>query len=279
MLRRPWHVFVLLLLWGCARAGGYEISVGHNNLSDSYVYPYRIAINGEAGIPGGGLKGCSEDGAVNALATVTVKGVPRFVVVEWEHLLSRKAYRARIDLDTRDEGWWRKPPFPDGEGYPVLIIQWRGARRVVAMLVADFTDYSKGRLELGEAEGEEIPRPEGGVRLYSTNRDYRRRPGDEYWPGTVYSYRRKSDEQLTPEQRYGCPRLPDGRVDTTKLPPEKLPFLIGENGEYIPCEQYSCDDKKELIARLRKFGRKHYPENITPPPIEFRDAPNPRPAW
>ncbi len=261
----------------------YDIKVSYNNLSESYIYPYRIAVNEEAGIPTS-LLGCSNGVSAASIAMITTKTRPRYVVVEWESLLHRKAYRARIDLDDKAGQWWHRSPFRDEKGRPyttrpLLVIQWRGGRKVAAMLVASSNDFSRGRLDLGEAEGEEIPRPEWGPRLYATNKDYRRKPGDEYWPGTVYSYRRKSDEFLTPEGRYGCPRLPDGRVDESRLPPEKLPFLIGAEGEYIPCDQYSCEDKKDLIKELKKLGRREYKAGQTPPPIEFRDAPNPRPAW
>jgi len=142
--------------------GGYAVSVGHNNLSDSYLYPCRIEINGKAGIPPGGLKGCSEDGGVTSLATVVVEAPPRYVVVEWEHLLSRKVYRARVELDGGGSEWWKKSPFGGGAGKPALIVQWRDGNKVAAFLVADFMDFSKGRLDLGEAEGMEIPRPKGG---------------------------------------------------------------------------------------------------------------------
>ena len=241
-------------------------------------------MNGKVSFPTGGLRPCSNDKSGVGLVSVAIRESPRFVVVEWEHLLSRKAYRARIDLSDEAGEWWRESPFrkAGGGAYdspPKLVIQWRGRKKVAAMLVANPYDFSKGRLELGEAEGEEIPRPEGGARLYLSYQDLRRKPGEEYRIGQVRNYERHYDGALADKDRFGCPRLPDGRVDKSRLPPEKLPFVIGENGEYIPCDKYFCSDKRDLIEELRKLGWKRYPPGKVPPPIEFRDAPNPRPAW
>jgi len=270
---------------GCSHASSeILVTTTLNNLSDSYIYPFRLLMNGKVSFPSGGLRPCSNDKSGVGLVTVAIWEPPRFVVVEWEHLLSRKAYRARIDLSDAAGEWWNESPFRKADGAPhgyppKLVIQWRGQKNVAAMLVADPYDFSKGRLELGEAEGVEIPRPEWGPRLYLTYEDLRRSPGDEYRVGQVRNYERRYDGSLPKSLRFGCPRLPGGVVDESRLPPEKLPFVIGGNGEYIPCDKYFCSDKQDLIKELRKLGWKRYPPGQTPPPIEFRDAPNPRPAW
>ncbi len=279
MIFRLPSALLLLLLWGCARAGGYELNVTFSNLSDSYIYPYRIGINGVAGVPVELLR-CSDGRGSGSSASTETKLPPSYVVVEWEHLLTRKSYRARIELDNSAGEWWRIPVFRNqATRRPLLVIQWRGERKVGAMLVADFLDFSKGRLELGEAEGVEIPRPKWGPKLYLTYEDLQQKPGGRYWAGTIYRYDRTQDGSLPPDKRFGCPRLPDGRVDVTKLPPEKLPILIGENGEHIPCKKYFCADKRELIKKIRADGWRTYPPDKTPPPVVFLDAPNPRPAW
>ena len=281
-LRLLWVLFLLVPLGG-VQAEIYDIKVSYNNLSESYIYPYRITINEEAGIPTS-LIGCSNGVSAASIAMITTKTRPRYVVVEWESLLHRKVYRARIGLDDKAGLWWHRSPFRDEKGRPyttrpLLVIQWRGGRKVAAMLVASSNDFSRGRLDLGEAEGVEIPRPEWGPRLYLTYEDLQQKPGGRYWAGTIYRYDRTQDGSLPPDKRFGCPRLPDGRVDVTKLPPEKLPILIGENGEHIPCKKYFCADKRELIKKIRADGWRTYPPDKAPPPVVFLDAPNPRPAW
>ena len=166
MIFRLPSALLLLLLWGCARAGGYDVSVTYSNMSDSYIYPYRILLNGEAGIPTQ-LAECSNGRGSGGVAMTTTRSRPHFVVVEWEHLLSRKAYRARIDLSDEGGEWWNESPFRKADGMPydrpaTLVIQWRGAKKVAAMLSAVSFDFTKGRLELGEAEGGGDPAAEGG---------------------------------------------------------------------------------------------------------------------
>ena len=271
-----------LLVSACAPAREILVTVAYNNMSDSYLYPYRIRINDETGIPAS-LIGCSNGVNTASLATIPVTQPPRFVMVQWEHLVTRKVYRARINLSDKAGNWWQRSPFRDGNGKPpssrpVLVVQWRGPKRVAAMLVADFTAFAKGKMDLGEAEGEETHRPGWGPKLYLGYSELTDQPGDNYRPGDINVYRRKYDDSLPPEQRFGCPRLPDGRLDTARLPPQKLPFLTGPSGEHIPCDAYFCRDKADLVRKLRKLGRRKYPPGQPTPAIEFRDAPDPKPA-
>ncbi len=166
MFRLP-SALLLLLLWGCAWAGGYSVNVTYANLSDSYVYPYRVLINGKYGAPVAELLRCSNSFGLGGLVEMVAQRPPRFVTVEWENLLHRRAYRAQIDLSDVGVEWWRISPFRDRSGRhlsrpPVLVIEWRARNRVAAILAADSMGYDKGRLELGEAEGVEIPQPKGG---------------------------------------------------------------------------------------------------------------------
>ncbi len=278
-----WRIVLLALLSpACSKARGIDVDITYSNLSDSYIYPYRIAINGTANTLAQ-LLGCSNGTGSGALIMKTLAKPPRFIVVEWEHLVSRKVYRARIELGGKAGEWWHETPFRGGGGKmvsrrPVLVIQWRGPKSVAAMLVADFTDFAKGTLDLGMATGTEIERPSWGPKNYLGYSDFRRRSGDDYRPGAVARYERRYDNTLTNAQRFGCPRLPNGRLDESRLPPEKLPYVVGADGEHIPCEEYFCSDKQALIKQLRKLGWRRYPEDGQPPAIEFRDAPNPRPA-
>ncbi len=280
---RHWLVlFLIVWLPACVQGREIRVSLAYNNLSDSYLYPYQIRINSASGIPAS-LIGCSDGVNTASLATISLTQPPYFVVVEWEHLLTRKTFRARIELSDKAGKWWRKTPFqtPDGKPYPrppTLVVQWRGPEKVVAMLVADFTDFSKGTLDLGVATGTEIERPDWGPKLYLTYDDLRRKPGDKYRPGRSRRYERGYDNTLTNAQRFGCPRLPNGRLDATRLPPEKLPYVVGADGEHIPCAEYFCRDKQALIKALRKLGWRRYPDDARPPAIKFQDAPNPRPA-
>ncbi len=57
-MMKPLIIAMLMLMTGCQATGVAYFGVAHNNLSNSYVYPYRIAINGRFVIPAGGLKGC-----------------------------------------------------------------------------------------------------------------------------------------------------------------------------------------------------------------------------
>ncbi len=271
-----------LLACACARSENISVSVAYNNLSDSYIYPYRITLNGKVGIPKN-LIGCSEGINTASIAVIHLSSEPRFILVEWEHLLSRKTYHARIPLQEKAGKWWRNSPFRDASGRPlsrppVLVVQWRGARQVFAMLVASSNDFSKGKIDIGSALGEEIPRPENGPKLYLTYANLQRKPGDRFLPGTVRNYDRTLDDTLTAEQRFGCPRTPDGRLDRKRLPPQKLPYMIGANGEHIPCRAEYCADREDEIRALRALGWRRYPADKTPPAIEFRDAPNPKPA-
>ena len=273
---------IMLLLSGCAQGRGIDIDITYNNLSDSYVYPYRIAINGTANTLAQ-LLGCSNGTGTGALVMKTVPNPPRFIIVEWEHLVTRKVYRARVELSDAAGPWWRKTPFRDADGNPesrrpTLVIQWRGPKKVAAMLVADNMDFARASLDLGEAEGREIPRPDWGPKLYLGYSDFRRKPLTTYQPGAVSQYRRSDDDTLPPEQRFGCPRLPNGRLDTRRLPPRKLPYLVGADGEHIPCREYFCADKADLIRKLRRLGWRRYPPDSIPPAPEFGDAPNPQPA-
>ncbi len=282
MKRFLWLGLALFLLSGCGQARGIDVDITYNNLSDSYIYPYRIAINGTANALAQ-LLGCSNGTGSGALVMKTLPEPPRFLLVEWEHLVTRKVYRARIELSDKAGPWWRRSPFREAQGRPyltepVLVIQWRGPKKVAAMLVANFTDFSAASIDLGVAEGEEIPRPEWGPKLYLGYNQLANQPGDTYRPGDVDTYRRKYDDTLPPHLRFGCPRLPDGRLDESRLPPQKLPYLVGANGEHLPCREYFCADRQELIDKLRPLGWRQYPTDSTPPAPVFGDAPNPRPA-
>jgi hypothetical protein len=261
----------------------YTLSVSHNNLSDSYLYPYYLSVNEDGGFPGGGLKKCSDDVRVNSLAQTSISGPPQDVTIEWQHILSGKYYRAKVPLDKRINQWLRESPFDDADSKhsndaSAIIVQWRGEKRVAVMLVANFTDFSKGKIDIGEAEGIEVQKPERSYRI-SPYSMLNRKPGDDYFPGRVRNYERSRDGTLSREQRFGCPRDANGRVDESRLPPAKLPFITGANGEYIPCDQYFCADKQELRNQLENIGWKNYPMNGTPPEITFHSAPNPKPAW
>ncbi len=271
-----------LLVSACTPAREIRVTVAYNNLSDSYIYPYRISFNGKSGAHTALIE-CSNGTGAGALMTTGLREPPRFIIAEWEHLVTRKVYRARIDLSDKAGNWWQRSPFRDGNGRPlssrpVLVVQWRGPKRVAAMLVADFTAFAKGTMDLGEAEGEETQRPDWGPKLYLTYDDLKRKPGDQYRVGWIRTYERRYDGTLSNIQRFGCPRLPDGRLDTARLPPQKLPFLTGPSGEHIPCDAYFCRDKAELVHKLRKLGWRKYPPGQPTPTIEFRDAPNPKPA-
>ena len=282
MKRFLWLGLALFLLSGCGQAREIVVKVADNNLSDSYIYPYAIKINGKTGVPTS-LIGCSEGVSTVSVAILDIPEPPRFILVEWEHLVTRKVYRAKVPLSDAGGPWWRRSPFRDAQGRPypkepVLVVQWRGPRQVAAMLVANFTDFSAASLDLGEAEGEEIPRPEWGPKLYRGYSESRRKAGTAYQPGAVSRYRRRRDDSLPPHLRFGCPRLPDGRIDESRLPPQKLPYLTGANGEPIPCREYFCTDRQELIEKLRPLGFRQYTGDNLPPPPVFGDAPNPRPA-
>jgi len=271
-----------LFLSACLQASDIPVNVTFSNYSDSYVYPYRIRINGETSVLGE-LMRCSAGPGTGSLIMTSVRTPPRFIEVQWEHLLSRKVYKARIELSNKAGKWWRKTPFrnKDGEPFPLppdLVIQWRGARKVAAMLVASSNDFTLGQVDLGIAEGEETQRPGWGPKHYLTYDDLKREPGERYLVGQVKTYKRRYDGTLTNAQRFGCPRLPNGRLDTARLPPQKLPFLTGPAGEHIPCDEYFCRDKAELIRKLRKLGWRQYPPGKPTPAIEFRNAPNPKPA-
>ncbi len=277
-------IFLLfnLLACACAKSENINLSIAYNNLSDSYIYPYRIMLNGKVGIPKN-LIGCSEGVNTASIAVIHLSSEPRSILVEWEHLLSRKTYRAHIPLQAKAEKWWRNSPFRDASDQrlsrpPVLVVQWRGAQQVVAMLVASSNDFSKGKIDIGSAEGEEIPPPAYGPKLYLGYSDLAPQPGDDYRPGDIDRYERRLDDTLSPFQRFGCPRTPDGRLDRKRLPPQKLPYMIGANGEHIPCRAEFCADREDEIRALRSLGWRRYPANQTPPAIEFRDAPNPTPA-
>ena len=276
-------VMVCLTLWalmtGCARTAPIDLLMTYNNISDSYIYPYRIAVNGRAGIPAS-LASCSQGEGAGGTMMTTVRQPPRYVIVEWEHLVSRRVYRARIPLTDRSGAWWRRSPFQDRK--PVLVIQFRGNQKVAAMIVADYYDFSRGRIELGEAVGVEIPRPKGGPGLYLTYEDMvamrRQRRYVSYKPGSVVSYERQYDGQLSPAQRYGCPRRPDGRIDVQRLPDKKLPLLTDLNGQWIACEAYYCEDKSALKKKLFQHDFRYYPPGRYPA-YRFKNAPNPKPAW
>ena len=281
-LLRPAFIVFMLLLSACVQAREILVTVAYNNLSDSYVYPYRVSFNGKHGAHAA-LVECSNGTGAGALITTALRQPPRFIVVEWEHLVTRKVYRARVELSDAAGPWWRKTPFRDADGNPesrrpTLVIQWRGPKKVAAMLVADNMDFARASLDLGEAEGKEIPRPDWGPELYLGYSQFRRKPWTTYQPGSVSQYRRSDDDTLPPEQRFGCPRLPNGRLDTRRLPPQKLPYLVGADGEHIPCREYFCADKADLIRKLRRLGWLQYPPDSTPPAPEFGDAPNPQPA-
>ena len=283
------HTMVILvfciLVAGCQGSPKrYSVSFSHNNLSDSYLYPYYLSVNDDGGFPGGGLKKCSDDVGVNSLAQIYISGPPKFVTVQWQHILSGKYYRAKVPLDKHVSQWLREPPFGNSDrrqsnDEPTFIVQWRGKKRVAVMLVASFSDFSKGKIDIGEAEGVEMQKPEHSPNFEITYSDLREKPGGDYFPGRVRSYDRSLDGTLSREQRFGCPRKPDQRVDESRLPPAKLPFITGTNGEYIPCDEYFCSDKQELINKLENIGWKNYPMDSTPPEITFRDAPHPKPAW
>jgi len=274
-------VFSLCGLNGCARADSFDIRAGSINLADSYIYPYSIKINDDGRIPGGGLAKCAEYVGLNAIASTTITGKPRFVMVEWENLLSGKAYQAKVPLNKKTSEWLKLPPFENYDptiDAPALVVEWRGHNRIAVMLVANFTRFSKGTIGLGEIVGEEIPTPEDAAHI-TTYPNLTAEYGEDYRPGRVRNYERARDDKLSLEQRFGCPRLPNGNIDESKLPPEKLPFLIGENGEHIPCEEYFCADKRELKDKLMSLPRQRYPKDKQPPSITFQDAPHPRPAW
>lgn len=265
---------------GCdgALTGEQVIDISHNNLSNSYIDPYRIAVNGTAGFPAGRI-GCSEGVSTSSLAMVSLREPPRFVLVEWRNLLADQFYRAKVVLDERTAKWLREPPFENvSEGGTALIVQWRGERRVAVMLVAKFTDFSRGAIDLGEAVGEEMVTPELSRKLVTYDL-LRRKPGSSYYPGDVRNYERIRDQSLTRKQRLGCPRKADGTIEEARLPPEKLPFVYGADGEHIPCEAYFCADKRALRKKLHSLGRLRYPPGSNPPPFLFQDAPDPRPAW
>jgi hypothetical protein len=281
MMKRYWLLWaVIASIAGCGGLSGEQnIDISHNNLSDSYIDPYRIAVNGTAGFPAGRI-GCSEGVSTSSLAMVSLKEQPRFVLVEWLHILDEQYYRAKVPLDKRTAKWLRDPPFEKAtDGTPTLIVQWRGKRRVAVMLVAKFTDFSSGAVDLGEAVGETMQTPEVSPNYKITYKDLRPRPGDSYFAGSVRNYDRTLDQALTREQRFGCPRKADGTVDTARLPPEKLPFVYGADGEHIPCQAYFCADKRALRKKLHSLGSLHYPPDSHPPPFVFQDASDPRPAW
>ncbi len=165
-LLRPAFIVFMLLLSACVQAREILVTVAYNNLSDSYVYPYRVSFNGKHGAHAA-LVECSNGTGAGALITTALRQPPRFIVVEWEHLVTRKVYRARVELSDAAGPWWRKTPFRDTDGNPesrrpTLVIQWRGPKKVAAMLVADNMDFARASLDLGEAEGKEIPRPDWG---------------------------------------------------------------------------------------------------------------------
>jgi hypothetical protein len=274
----------LLLLFaflsGCDRLrSGYEIFISHNNLSNSYVNSYRILINGKAGFPAGEV-GCSGGFGTSSISMLSMEAPPEFVLVEWLHILDNQYYRARVPLDERTTRWLRDPPLEQTrEAGPALIAQWRGERRVAVMLVADPLDFSKGSLDLGEATGEAMAPPEPSPNYDVSYETLAPEPGDQYLPGAVRDYDRTLDQNLTWEQRFGCPRNADGSVDESRLPPAKLPFYYGPDGEHVPCERYFCKDTWRVHQPLRKLGWRTYPPDSTPPPITFRDAPDPKPAW
>lgn len=281
MMRRYLVLWALVAsIAGCnGRSGNYAIDISHNNLSNSYIDPYRIAVNGMAGFPAG-LIGCSEGVSTSSLAMVSMKEPPRFIMVEWLHILDGQYYRAKVPLDERTAKWLHNPPFEKAtEGSSALIVQWRGERRVAVMLVASFTDFSTGAVDLGEAAGENMQTPELSPDYDITYEDLRPRPGDSYHAGNIRNYDRTLDHSLTREQRFGCPRRADSTLDEARLPPAKLPFLYGANGEHIPCEAYFCRDKQALRERLWSLGRRRYPPGSHPPPFVFGDAPEAEPAW
>jgi hypothetical protein len=217
----------------------------------------------------------------SSTATVYLKSRPDFIIAEWEHMLSKKFYRAKVPLDERTGQWLRDPPFSkvtSADGTPSLIVQWRGTNRVAVILVANSFDFSRGKRDVGEAVGEEIPKPDYGPNRVTYDM-LQRKPGDDYFPGSVEDYDRTRDGTLTREQRFGCPRQADGKVDESRLPPAKLPFLTGAHGEYIPCDAYFCADKQALLKQLKMIGWQSYPPNSTPPKITFRVASHPKSAW
>jgi len=274
--------YIGLTLSACAESQYADINITYSNLSNSYIYPYKVRINKKYSAHTEPI-GCSEGKGSGSLVMAQISPPPSLILVEWEHLLSRKTYRARIPLQAEAGKWWQTSPFRDTSGRrlsrpPVLVIQWRGARQVVAMLVASSFDFSLGKMDIGSAEGEEISRPANGPKLYLSYADLQRKPGDRFMPGTVRNYDRTLDDTLTTEQRFGCPRTPDGRLDRKRLPPQKLPYMIGANGEHIPCRAEFCADREDEIRALRSLGWRRYPADETPPAIEFRDAPNPKPA-
>ena len=286
MIRLAAIMACILLLSGCEQGKSYEIRLTYANLSDSYVYPHRVMFNGRIRVAPRELMPCSDSFGLGGLIMTTIPEPPMSVVVEWEHLLSRKTYRARIDLSARGP-WWRKMPFRDARGKrmpgpPVLIIEWRAGHKVAAILSASSMGYHKGRIELGEAVGVEIPRPKGGPGLYLTYEDMvamrRQRRYVSYKPGSVVSYERQYDGQLSPAQRYGCPRRPDGRIDVQRLPDKKLPLLTDLNGQWIACEAYYCEDKSALKKKLFQHDFRYYPPGRYPT-YRFKNAPNPKPAW
>lgn len=268
---------LFLLITGCG--DNQSIRVSHNNLSDSYVDPLWLSINEGGWFPAGGTTGCSNGVSALGLATVYLENPPEFVLAEWVHLLTQKYYRAKVPLDERTAKLLRKPPFEDVSDATALIVQWRGTNRIAVMLVADFTDFSRGKLDVGEVVGEEIPVPKDHPNYDGTYETLRRKPGDNYFPGRVREYERQFDGVLTMEQRFGCPRKEDGTLDVNRLPHAKLPFLTGADGEYIPCDEYYCDDKTELINQLWSIGWRRYPPGSNPPEITFRDAVTPEPAY
>jgi hypothetical protein len=269
--------YLMVCSTGCSR--DYVINISHTNLSDSYIHPYRVLVNGKAGFPTG-LSGCTNGKGTASLSILHMKTPPEFITVEWLHILSNHYYQATIPLNAKTAGWLHEPPFRRAtKGGLALIVQWRGEKKVAAMLVADFNDFSQGKMDLGEAVGEMMSAPENSPNYSVSYETLREEPGDGFLPGHVRRYNRTLDATLTREHRYGCPRRKNGLVNERRLPPAKLPFVYGENGEHIPCDTYSCSDKRELIEQLRPIERKRYPPGSTPPAMTFRDAPDPQPAW
>lgn len=236
----------------------YTLDFGRSNLTDSLLYTEAAHLDGYDGMVIALQRlHCGEETPSRGGVSIFTRRVPRHLKVAWYHVLTNTYYQATVSLNPQLDEWLKKSPFgptvdPKQQDF---IVQFRPENKVAVVLVYGNTTSPLRKVDLGEAVGTpylgepfELSYKGGGF------------SGGWYRAGYIVRYDRQLDHLLSPEQRFGCIRDADGRLDKLNYPVEKYPVLMLKGGKFLSCTSYDCREHQALIDQYQDSPNSYYTE-------------------
>lgn len=265
------------------------IEFSSGSRSDSILKSHGMLYNGKRSIYLGRYKKCSI--GINffygGIAQRNLE-LPHKFKFSWFHKLSGNTYSVTMPLNPRTVEWAfniyipMKSKIVKTEYAPAINIFYRTRNRVEAWLVLFGDTKEKTAIKLGEAIGRVMSHSN---HKYSTYLDLQGSTNANIFQGYVHKYDREFDQTLSKRERFGCQRDVNDILMEEKIP-VRHSLLVGLEGEYIPCSDWSCEDKRKLIdlwqdlkdSRKLKTGS-YSPSNPSPLRVHPRYSKTEYKAW